>query len=40
MSLPGVETAGQWAAEFADQTVVLDSEISKLESKPDEMRKA
>jgi hypothetical protein len=37
MSISGIETAGQWAAEFSDESMVVDPEVSKLESKSDEM---
>lgn len=40
MSFPGVQTASQWAAKFTDEAVVWDAEVSKFESKSDEVRKA
>lgn len=40
MPLPGVKTASQWAAEFANKSMICDSKIPKFEGKANKMRKA
>jgi hypothetical protein len=40
MPLPGVKTASQWAAEFANKSMICDSKVPKFEGKANKMRKA